>query len=90
MDLCRGMLNKKRVLASKSHRGKQENMWKQFGNNFEQKKILKFFWNFWGQKFRKYVILYAQKMDFLQLQGGVKKFLRVLWKQTKIPVKPET
>ena len=43
MDLCRGMLNKKRVLASKSHRGKRENMLKQFGNNFEQKKFLKFF-----------------------------------------------
>ena len=55
-----------------------------------KKKILKFFWNFWGQKFRKYVILYAQKMDFLQLQGGVKKFLGVLWRQTKIPMKPET
>ena len=131
MDLCHSMRDRKCVLATKSHRGKYENMWNQTDNNFERKKILKIFWdfwgqkfrnyvilyaqkwicvvvcsiknvfwrlkvigenkktcennlitilskkkiwNFWGQKFRKYVILYAQKMDFLQLQGGVKNF----------------
>ena len=31
--------------------------WQQFW----AKKILKIFWDFWGQKFRNYVILYAQK-----------------------------
>ena len=61
MDLCRNMLDRKGVLATKSHRGKYENMWNQIDNNFERKKILKIFWDFWGQKFRNYVILYAQK-----------------------------
>ena len=43
MDLCRNMLDRKGVLATKSHRGKYENMWNQIDNNFERKKFWKFF-----------------------------------------------
>ena len=74
MGLCRNILHKKGVLASKSHRGRHENMWKQSGDNFERKKNFYFFDDFWAQKFRRNVILYPPKMDFLQLQGGVKNF----------------
>ena len=67
MGLCRNILHKKGVLASKSHRGRHENMWKQSGDNFERKKKFYFFDDFWAQKFRRNVILYPPKMDFLQL-----------------------
>ena len=86
MDLCRGMLNKKRVLASKSHRGKQENMWKQFGNNFEQKKILKFL----RSEISKVRHFICPKNGFPPTSRWCKKFLGVLWRQTKISMKPET
>ena len=65
VSLCRNMLDRKGVLATKSHRGKYENMWDQIDNNFERKKFGKIFWDFWGQKFRNYVILYAQKWIFV-------------------------
>ena len=56
MDLCRGMLGEKGVLAPESHKGQRENMWKQFDNNFKRKNFLNFFWDFGGQKFRNYDI----------------------------------
>ena len=43
VSLCRNMLDRKGVLATKSHRGKYENMWNQIDNNFERKKFWKFF-----------------------------------------------
>ena len=90
VGLRRDILHKKGVSASKSHRGRHENKWKQSDENFEQKVFLNFFDDFWAQKFRRNVISYPRKMDFLQLKGGVKKFWEVLWRQTKIPVKAET
>ena len=67
VGLCRDILHKKGVSASKSHRGKHENKWKQSDENFEQKKFFDFFDDFWAQKFRRNVILYPLKMDFFQL-----------------------
>ena len=65
--LCRDILHKKGVSASESHRGRHENKWKHSDENFEQQKIFDFFDDFWAQKFRRNVILYPPKMDFLQL-----------------------
>ena len=42
VGLCRDILHKKGVSASKSHRGKHENKWKQSDENFEQKFFLIF------------------------------------------------
>ena len=57
--------------------------WKQVKTiwwKFWTKKIFDFFW---AQKFRRNVISYPPKMDFLQLQGDVKFFLKSAMKTNK-------
>ena len=84
VGLWRDILHKKGVSASKSHRGKHENKWKQSDENFEQNKIFEFFDNFWAQKFRRNVILYPPpKNGFPPTLRWCKTFLRSAMKTNK-------
>ena len=68
VGLCRDILHKKGVSASKSHRGRHENKWKQSDENFEQKKIW-FFWWFLSSEISK-------KCHFISPQNGFPPTLR--------------
>ena len=79
-----------RVLTSKSHRGKHENMWNQVDNNFERKTNFEIFLRFLRSeisKLRDFICPKCQKNGFPPTSRWCKKFLEVLWRQTKIPVK---
>ena len=68
VGLWRDILHKKGVSASKSHRGKHENKWKQSDENFEQKKFW-FFWWFLSSEISK-------KCHFISPQNGFPPTLR--------------
>ena len=68
VGLCRDILHKKGVSASKSHRGRHENKWKQSDENFEQKNF-DFFWWFLSSEISK-------KCHFISPQNGFPPTLR--------------
>ena len=69
VGLCRDILHKKGVSASKSHRGKHENKWKQSDENFEQK----FFFDFFGWFLSSEI---SKKCHFISPQNGFPPTLR--------------
>ena len=82
MGLCRNILHKKGVLASKSHRGRHENMWKQSGDNFERKKNL-FFWWFLSSEISKKCHFISPRNGFPPTLRWCKKILRGAMKTNK-------
>ena len=83
VGLCRNILHKKGVLASKSHRGRHEHMWQQSGNNFERKKKFWFFWWFLSSEISKKCHFICPKNGFPPTLRWCKKFLRGAMKTNK-------